>query len=208
MKRWDSLFFFLFPLDLGMNGVCVVVGVGPGIGQAVASKFASEGFAVALVGRTREKLERVRSEIQALQAEDTRRKNISVFPADASNEQQVKQCFADIRASLGVPTVLVYNAAARRCIHVVGGCALQSGGRRNTLSPLFPFPRFKQQKVADVSPSEFEEFWRISCLGAFLWYCRLCRSRLIMILNTVLLFAFIIILLSPARVKFCRRWWN
>jgi len=41
----------------GQKKVAVIVGAGPGIGAAVASKFAKEGYAVALLVRTESKLE-------------------------------------------------------------------------------------------------------------------------------------------------------
>lgn len=36
--------------------VAVVLGVGPGLGSAIARRFASEGFALGLMARTLEKL--------------------------------------------------------------------------------------------------------------------------------------------------------
>ena len=44
--------------------VCVVTGIGPGLGSAYARRFASGGYRVALLGRTREKLEKYSSEIE------------------------------------------------------------------------------------------------------------------------------------------------
>ncbi len=35
-----------------MNGVALVVGVGPGLGGAIARRFAREGFRVALLARS------------------------------------------------------------------------------------------------------------------------------------------------------------
>ena len=37
-------------------GVCVVVGVGPGIGQAVARRFGREGYSLGLIARKKESL--------------------------------------------------------------------------------------------------------------------------------------------------------
>ncbi|WP_420542053.1 SDR family NAD(P)-dependent oxidoreductase, partial [Rubrobacter naiadicus] len=47
-----------------MSPVAAVVGVGPGLGSAVARRFAREGFAVALVARTGESLEGARREME------------------------------------------------------------------------------------------------------------------------------------------------
>ena len=38
------------------KGVCVVVGTGPGIGQAVAARFGREGYALGLIARRKEAL--------------------------------------------------------------------------------------------------------------------------------------------------------
>ena len=38
--------------------VCVVAGIGPGNGAAFARRFGAEGYAIALLARSRRKLER------------------------------------------------------------------------------------------------------------------------------------------------------
>ena len=43
--------------------ICVVVGAGPGNGLAFARRFAAGGYRVALVGRSREKLDAVAAEV-------------------------------------------------------------------------------------------------------------------------------------------------
>ena len=89
-----------------MSPVAAVVGVGPGLGSAVARRFAREGFAVALVARTGESLEGARREIE----EGGGR----AFPvlADATDHESVARAFGRIRSELGDPQVLVYNAGA------------------------------------------------------------------------------------------------
>lgn len=86
--------------------VIAVLGVGPGIGRAVAVRFAKENFAVALLARSPEKLEAVANEIkQHSQGAQT----LSI-PTDARDPASVKQAFETIRKELGAPDVLVYNA--------------------------------------------------------------------------------------------------
>eukprot|EP01132_Coremiostelium_polycephalum_P006140 gene6140-7649_t len=89
-----------------MSKVCAVIGVGPGIGFAVAKKFSKEGFTVALVSRSKDKLEPYLKEIQADNG-----KAISIA-MDATNPQSVQDGFDEIRSKIGVPSVLVYNAGA------------------------------------------------------------------------------------------------
>jgi len=87
-----------------------VVGVGPGIGASVATKFAKEGFSVALIARTKEKLDPVATNIAKYNT-----KILSVT-ADATDPVQVKEAFDKIKKELGPVNVLVYNcSSALRC---------------------------------------------------------------------------------------------
>ena len=86
--------------------VAVVVGVGPGLGSAVAARFASEGFTVGLVARGKEKLDAVRERIAKAGG-----KALGV-PADATDAASVAAAFDTVRKELGDPDVLVYNAGA------------------------------------------------------------------------------------------------
>jgi short-subunit dehydrogenase len=85
--------------------VIAVVGAGPGVGLAVAKRFSREGFDVALIARRVEALDEYTAEL----AHDG--VGARGFAADTSDEPGLRQAFADIRASLGSPEVLVYNAA-------------------------------------------------------------------------------------------------
>ncbi len=86
--------------------VAVVVGVGPGLGAALARRFAAE-YAVALLARTPELLASVAAEIEshggrALQV-----------PTNVAAGAEIEAAFATIRRELGEPEVLLYNAAMR-----------------------------------------------------------------------------------------------
>ena len=48
--------------------VCAIIGAGPGNGLAFARRFAAEGYRVALVGRTLEKLQTVAAEVAGSRA--------------------------------------------------------------------------------------------------------------------------------------------
>lgn len=90
--------------------VIVVVGAGPGIGEAVARRFNAEGFVVALLARTEDKLQTMAQGINAEYGQNTARYYIT----DLRVEDSVIASFKKIREELGPVQVLVYNAGARR----------------------------------------------------------------------------------------------
>lgn len=83
-----------------------ILGAGPGLGTAVAKRFAREGYAVALMARREEVLEASKFEIEATGGEA-----ISV-PTDATSPESVAASFERVRDELGSPEVFVYNAGA------------------------------------------------------------------------------------------------
>ncbi|EXJ96454.1 hypothetical protein A1O1_01580 [Capronia coronata CBS 617.96] len=90
--------------------VIAVVGAGPGIGEAVARRFTAEGFVVALLARTEDKLQKMAVGIDADYGAGTAHSYIT----DLREEQSVISSFHRIRSDLGPVDVLVYNAGARR----------------------------------------------------------------------------------------------
>ncbi|MFT4625807.1 MAG: NAD(P)-dependent dehydrogenase (short-subunit alcohol dehydrogenase family) [Myxococcota bacterium] len=82
--------------------VCVVTGIGPGLGSAYARRFAAGGYRVALLGRTRAKLEQYAAEIEG---------SLAVV-CDVADAASVASAFKTIRAQLGEPTVVVHNAGS------------------------------------------------------------------------------------------------
>lgn len=86
--------------------VAAILGVGPGLGAAIARRFAREGFAVALMARREESLDGVKKEIEAGGG-----KALPV-PADATDPSSVEAAFEKVKSGLGGPEVFVYNAGA------------------------------------------------------------------------------------------------
>lgn len=82
--------------------VCVVTGIGPGLGAAYARRFAAGGYRVALLGRTRSKLETYASELEG---------SLPVV-CDVSDASSVASAFETVRAQLGAPSVIVHNAGS------------------------------------------------------------------------------------------------
>jgi NAD(P)-dependent dehydrogenase (short-subunit alcohol dehydrogenase family) len=90
-----------------MNGrVAAVLGVGPGLGAAVARRFAGEGFAVAMMARREVSLAEIRQDIEG--------DGGTALPisTDATEAYSVAAAFDRVAAELGDPEVLVYNAGA------------------------------------------------------------------------------------------------
>lgn len=87
--------------------VCVIVGVGPGIGMAVARRFAREGYHIALVSRDARKLAKYTQQIKEFDG------MAHGFPADASDAEGLVGAFNHIKEQMGHPDVLIYNAAVK-----------------------------------------------------------------------------------------------
>jgi short-subunit dehydrogenase len=85
--------------------VCAVVGVGPGLGNALCRRFGQEGFEIAMIARSLEGLEPLR---QTLHNEGIR---AHAFTADAGDSASLRQAFDDIGARLGAPEILIYNVS-------------------------------------------------------------------------------------------------
>ncbi len=81
--------------------VAVVVGVGPGLGSAVARRFAAAGMAVAVARRRPEELAGLAGEIGG-----------RAYACDATQQDSVEAMFAAVDKELGGPQVVVYNAGA------------------------------------------------------------------------------------------------
>jgi NAD(P)-dependent dehydrogenase (short-subunit alcohol dehydrogenase family) len=83
-----------------------ILGVGPGLGAAVACRFAGEGFAVALMARREGSVAGVREEIEGAGG------TALAVSADATDLASVASAFDEVRNGLGDPEVFVYNAGA------------------------------------------------------------------------------------------------
>jgi NAD(P)-dependent dehydrogenase (short-subunit alcohol dehydrogenase family) len=87
-----------------MSGA-VIIGAGPGIGRAVALRFAREGLPVALVARTGAT---VRAAAEAVAALGVRAVPLT---ADSTDETALRAALDAAADELGPPDVVVYNAA-------------------------------------------------------------------------------------------------
>jgi len=87
-----------------MSKTIVIVGFGPGISTGVAEKFGAEGFSVALVGRSKDRLD---AGVAALK---TKGITAGAFPADAGDPVAIRAAIGKARAQFGPITIIQWNA--------------------------------------------------------------------------------------------------
>ncbi|WP_344296184.1 SDR family NAD(P)-dependent oxidoreductase [Streptomyces synnematoformans] len=92
----------------------VVVGAGPGIGAAVARRFAREGLPVALVARSRRSLVPVAESVAAAGTGVPPRPGVLPLTADVTDEAALRTALDTATGRFGVPDAIVYNAARVR----------------------------------------------------------------------------------------------
>jgi NAD(P)-dependent dehydrogenase (short-subunit alcohol dehydrogenase family) len=111
--------------DRNGRPVCAVVGVGPGNGEAIARRFAADGYAVALMARRTDLTTRLAVELPSAKS----------YACDVTEAASVDAAFAAVRADLGEVDALIYNAGSGVWGHVEAVTAedLESAWRVNTL---------------------------------------------------------------------------
>lgn len=89
---------------MSQSKVAAVVGVGEGLGASIARRFAREGYGVAMMARSTDKLMQIQSDIAKADG-----KALSVA-ADVTDAQSLKAAFDKVNSDLGAASVLIYNA--------------------------------------------------------------------------------------------------
>ncbi len=82
-----------------------IVGAGPGLGAALARRFAREGWSIALVALKQEVIDACLAELEPFDV-----RTVGAL-ADVADRDAVEAAFGSIVDSLGVPDVVVYNAS-------------------------------------------------------------------------------------------------
>lgn len=82
----------------------LIVGVGPGLGHALARSLAAAGMQVALASRNAERLDPLVEQIRAASGQ-----RIRAYGCDATDERSVQSLMALVSRDLGVPDLVVYS---------------------------------------------------------------------------------------------------
>jgi NAD(P)-dependent dehydrogenase (short-subunit alcohol dehydrogenase family) len=97
-----------------MSKTIAVFGAGPGLGQAVARRYAREGYTVALVARRREPLAELADGLTREGAD------AHVIPADLSDTEGVPALAEQIRARVGELDAIYYGPTAGGAVAATG----------------------------------------------------------------------------------------
>ncbi len=81
----------------------LLVGAGPGLGSAVAHRFAAGGYRVTLLARSPDRLAELARSLDDTGAE------INTVQADASNPEDLRARMTELYAAEGAPGVVIYS---------------------------------------------------------------------------------------------------
>ena len=85
--------------------VVVIVAAGPGLGLAVARRFAREGASIGLIARATDRLDELAGELRANGT------TVATATSDVADPVALREAFGVLHDLLGDPTVLVFNAS-------------------------------------------------------------------------------------------------
>ncbi|MEM9623271.1 MAG: SDR family NAD(P)-dependent oxidoreductase [Pseudomonadota bacterium] len=83
-----------------MSKCCLITGVGPGTGTALVRRFAEDGYRVAMLARSEDRLQDLAQEAQGAEP----------FVCDVSDSDSLTNTYNAVKETLGAPQVIVHNA--------------------------------------------------------------------------------------------------
>ena len=93
--------------------IAFIIGVGPGLGLALARCFTGAGMHTGIAARSEERLQAMRRQISASNC------RVTTYACDVTDEGNVTEVFGQLQNDLGVPDLVVYNAGAYQPARVV-----------------------------------------------------------------------------------------
>ena len=153
-------------LNTQKKPVIALVGAGPGIGEAVARRFVAEGFFVALLARTEDKLQKMAQGIEASYG----KASAKYYITDLRQESSVLSSFKQIKEDLGAISVLVCGYSRKpvpgypdfHCFPFIRCRSLRLTTLDNAGAR-----RVNGRSILNTSSEEFENFTKINLFGAF-----------------------------------------
>jgi NAD(P)-dependent dehydrogenase (short-subunit alcohol dehydrogenase family) len=114
--------------------VCLISGVGPGTGSALARRFAEGGYRVALLARNDERLAAVEKELE----------NARGYRCDVSDPAAVEAAASAVERDFGSPSVVIHNAVRGTfgTFEEIEPSALNRNFQVNTMGLLYLAKRF------------------------------------------------------------------
>lgn len=109
--------------------ICMITGLGEGTGGYTAKKFSKEGYRIAMLARSAERLERFEKELEGSKG----------YVCDVSNIDHLKETCSQIKKDLGSPEVLIHNAVKGNFEKLLDGKPewLEENFRINTTSLMY-----------------------------------------------------------------------
>jgi len=119
--------------------VCLISGVGPGTGSALAKRFTEGGYRVALLARNEERVAALEKELP----------NARGYRCDVSDPAQVEAVASAVERDLGNPSVVIHNAVggAFGTFQEIDPSILNRNFQVNTMGLLYLARRFAPAMV-------------------------------------------------------------
>ena len=109
--------------------ICLITGLGEGTGGHTAKKFASSGYRLVMIARTKERLDRYETEL----------KDSKGYVCDVANIELLKKTCDKIKKEIGSPEILIHNAVKGNFDRLLEGKPewLEENFRINTTSLMY-----------------------------------------------------------------------
>ena len=109
--------------------ICMITGLGEGTGGYTAKKFAKEGYRIAMLARSEERLDRFEKELEGSKG----------YVCDVSNIEHLLEICFKIKDEMGAPEVLIHNAVKGNFETLLDGKPewLEKNFRINTTSLMY-----------------------------------------------------------------------